>query len=214
MMRIKMGWIAWTTVLAATMLSVGSLAPAAANAQPVDGATAATLCATSYPGVTGPDQLSPCQWDMKVINALAAHTKATGLGVKVGVIDGGIDFTHPDLAGAIDVGLSCSFINSSDSHRRPRRKSPTATALTRPPCRTCRATAPMSPPSLPAGRVNGVGIVGVAPEATIIGLKACTIDGFCFAELGGGSAPLCGRQAPRYRQPQSVCGPISIFLRQ
>ena len=32
-----------------------------------------------------------------------------------------------------------------------------------------------------AGRDNGIGIVGVAPEATIIGLKACTIQGFCFA---------------------------------
>jgi len=32
--------------------------------------------------------------------------------VKVGVIDGGIDFAHPDLAGAIDVASSCSFIYS------------------------------------------------------------------------------------------------------
>ena len=33
-----------------------------------------------------------------------------------------------------------------------------------------------------AGRQNGIGIVGVAPEATIIALKACTIAGFCFAD--------------------------------
>ena len=43
----------------------------------------------------------------------AAHATATGAGVKVGVIDGGVDFTHPDLAGAIDVALSCSFIYST-----------------------------------------------------------------------------------------------------
>jgi subtilisin family serine protease len=110
MRRIKTIWIASSTVLAAALLSAGSIAPAAAQ---VDGAAAAGLCATSYPGVTGPDQLSPCQWDMKVVNALAAHEKATGLGVKVGVIDGGVDFAHPDLTGAIDVGLSCSFINST-----------------------------------------------------------------------------------------------------
>jgi len=33
-----------------------------------------------------------------------------------------------------------------------------------------------------AGRVNGIGIAGVAPQATIVALKACTIDGFCFAD--------------------------------
>ena len=65
----------------------------------------------AYPGVDRPRPLSACQWDMRAIDAGAgAYAKATGDGVKVGVIDGGVDFTHPDLAGAIDVGLSCSFI--------------------------------------------------------------------------------------------------------
>ncbi len=30
---------------------------------------AGALCLTCYPGMSGPDQLSPCQWDMNVINA-------------------------------------------------------------------------------------------------------------------------------------------------
>ena len=164
MMRIKMGWIAWTTVVAATVLSVGSLAPTAANAQPVDGATAATLCATSYPGVTGPDQLSPCQWDMKVIEALAAHTRATGLGVKVGVIDGGIDFTHPDLAGGINVALSCSFINSGTPTADPQE-------IANGNCANKAAVQDLQGhgthvATIIAGRrgLNGVGIVGVAPS--------------------------------------------------
>ena len=33
-----------------------------------------------------------------------------------------------------------------------------------------------------AGAVNGVGIAGVAPRATIVAIKACTIAGFCFAD--------------------------------
>ena len=45
-----------------------------------------------------------------------SYAKATGLGVKVGVIDGGVDLTHPDLAGRIDVALSCSFIYSDHTH--------------------------------------------------------------------------------------------------
>ena len=79
-----------------------------------DGPSAAGLCSTSYPGVSaGADELSPCQWDMDAIDAPEAWARSTGRGVKVGVIDGGVDFTHPDLAGAIDVGLSCSFIFST-----------------------------------------------------------------------------------------------------
>ena len=33
-----------------------------------------------------------------------------------------------------------------------------------------------------AAPINGIGIAGVAPEATLVGLKACTQDGFCFAD--------------------------------
>jgi subtilisin family serine protease len=33
-----------------------------------------------------------------------------------------------------------------------------------------------------AAPVNGVGIAGVAPEATIVALKACTVVGYCFAD--------------------------------
>ena len=37
---------------------------------------------------------------------------AGGAGVKVGVIDGGVDVNHPDLTGAIDLAKSCSFITT------------------------------------------------------------------------------------------------------
>lgn len=179
MMKIKPAWIARSTVLAAAVLTAGSLAPTTATAQ-VDGATAAGLCATAYPGVSGPDQLSPCQWDMPVINALAAHSKATGAGVKVGVIDGGVDFTHPDLAGAIDVGLSCSFIFGTTPTADP-------AEIANGNCNNKAAVQDLQVhgthvSTTIAGRQNSIGIVGVAPEATVIGLNACTIAGFCFAD--------------------------------
>ena|SRR5690242_16564106 len=114
MSTLKTISIGSTAILTAAMLSATGIAPVAANQQgAVDGGTAAGLCATSYPGVSGPEELSPCQWDMQVVNALSAHEKSTGLGVKVGVIDGGVDFTHPDLAGGINEDLSCSFIFST-----------------------------------------------------------------------------------------------------
>jgi subtilisin family serine protease len=178
MRKIGTSWIASSTVLAAAMLSAAGLAPAAADV--IDGPTAKALCEADYPGVTGPDELSPCQWDMKVINALAAHGKATGLGVKVGVIDGGVDFTHPDLAGAIDVGLSCSFIFSTTPTADP-------AEIANGDCTKKAAVQDLQGhgthvATTIAGRENGIGIVGVAPEATIVAIKACTIEGFCFAD--------------------------------
>ena len=45
-----------------------------------------------------------------------------------------------------------------------------------------------------AGRVNGIGIVGVAPEATIVALKACTIEGYCFADSVAAALRYAGDQ--------------------
>jgi lantibiotic leader peptide-processing serine protease len=45
-----------------------------------------------------------------------------------------------------------------------------------------------------AGRVNGIGIAGVAPGATIVGLKACTIAGFCFADSVAAALRYAGNQ--------------------
>lgn len=45
-----------------------------------------------------------------------------------------------------------------------------------------------------AGRVNGVGIQGVAPESSIVGLKACTIAGFCFADSVAAALRYAGDQ--------------------
>ena len=45
-----------------------------------------------------------------------------------------------------------------------------------------------------AGRVNGVGIAGVAPEATIVALKACTIVGFCFVDSVAAALRYAGDQ--------------------
>jgi lantibiotic leader peptide-processing serine protease len=153
----------------------------AGTAAVIDGATANGLCTTSYPGTTGPDQLSPCQWDMRVIGSNAAHATATGDGVKVGIIDSGVDFTHPDLAGGgIDTPLSCSFIFSTTPTANP-------AEVANGNCANKAAVQDLNGhgthvATTVAARANGIGIVGVAPEATIVGLKACTIVGFCFAD--------------------------------
>ena len=180
-------------VLAATLFLVVVVQPTSgASTAAIDGATAAGLCATAYPGTTGPDQLSPCQWDMPVIHAGEAHANATGDGVDVGVIDGGVDFTHPDLAGAIDVARSCSFIYSTTPTADPQE-------VANGDCSNKTAVQDLQGhgthvSTTIAGRVNGIGIVGVAPEATIVALKACTIMGFCFADSVAAALRYAGDQ--------------------
>ena len=142
----------------------------------VDGATAAALCATGYPGAnSGGEQLSACQWDMGAIHAGAAWARARGAGVKVGVIDGGVDFTHPDLAGAIDVATSCSFIYSTTPTAAP-------AEVANGDCSIKTAVQDLqghgTHVATNAGRLNGRHC-RLAPDATVVGLKACTIAGFC-----------------------------------
>ena len=169
-------------MVAALTGSVGAAGGAhAATTAEVGGNVAATRCLAAYPQApTGPDRLSPCQWDMGVIDAAGAWSKATGRGVRVGVIDGGVDFTHADLQGAIDVAASCSFITSSTPTADPRE-------IADGDCSNKAAVQDLQGhgthvATTIAGRRNGVGIVGVAPEATIVGLKACTVAGYCFAD--------------------------------
>jgi subtilisin family serine protease len=109
----------------------------------------------------------------------ASRARATGAGVTVGVIDGGIDFSHPDLAN-IDTALSCSFINSDTPTADP-------TEIANGDCANKGAVQDLQGhgthvATTIAGALNGKGIVGVAPGATIVGLKACTIAGFCFVD--------------------------------
>ena len=179
-------------LLPALLLLAAVGAPSTATAVLIDEATARARCTTSYPGTTGPDALSPCQWDMETIGAGAAHASAKGAGVRVGVIDGGIDFTHPDLAGGIDVARSCSFIYSSTPTANP-------AEVANGDCSNKSAVQDLQGhgthvATTIAGRINGIGIVGVAPEATIVGLKACTIAGFCFADSVAAALRYAGDQ--------------------
>ena len=169
------------SILAVSILLLAAAPGASARqADAYDAATASGLCEAFFGVSAGPEPLSACQWDMRKIEANgASRAKATGKGVVVGVIDGGIDFTHPDLEN-IDVGLSCSFINTDTPTADP-------SEIANGDCSNKAAVQDLQGhgthvATTIAGALNGKGIVGVAPDATIVGLKSCTIAGFCFVD--------------------------------
>jgi hypothetical protein len=187
----RRGW-RLLAALAALALLVVVQSASAENAAAIDAGTAAGLCAAAYPPSSGTEPLSQCQWDMGVIHADAAHATGTGAGVRVGVIDGGVDFTHPDLAGAIDVAHSCSFIFSSTPTADPQE-------IGNGDCSKKTAVQDLQGhgthvSTTIAGRVNGIGIAGVAPGASIVAIKACTIVGFCFADSEAAALRYAGDQ--------------------
>jgi hypothetical protein len=90
--------------------------------------TERTLCAEALGGiysVPSSEPLARCQWDMTLINAdTERRARATGAGVRVGVIDSGIDLTHPDIAPNLDIEDSCSFVSTDERCRGARWRLP------------------------------------------------------------------------------------------
>jgi subtilisin family serine protease len=114
------------------------------------------------------DTLSPLQWDMRQIHSPEAHAITGGSpAVLVGDIDTGIDFNHPDLAPNIDVANSVNCVSGA-------------------PVQGLAAQDDNGHGTHTAGTIaaasNGIGIVGVAPNVRIAGIKAGNAAGFFFPE--------------------------------
>jgi subtilisin family serine protease len=148
-------------------------------------AAEATACAALYgvPSTIGPDPLSPCQWDMRAINASPTGSYAInqGQGVKVGVMDTGIDLTHGDLMPNVDLAASCVFLYSTTPTADP------AEQVTRGDCSNKAALQDLAghgthTAGTIAAPINGTGIAGVAPKATIVALKSGTAEGYFFTD--------------------------------
>src|SRR5829696_2699643 len=115
------------------------------------------------------DTFSPMQWDMRQIHTPQAHAVTGGSpAVVVGDIDTGIDASHPDLA---------QNVSNADS----------ANCLSGAPVQGATAAADDNGHGThPAGTIaaasNGIGIVGVAPNVKVAGIKAGNADGYFFPE--------------------------------
>jgi subtilisin family serine protease len=127
----------------------------------------------------GTDSLSGYQWDMQMIDVQDDSGNYVlderGAGVLVGVIDTGIDGTHPDIAPNFSNALSRNFTTDIPSLDG-----------------ACEYADCVDPPNVDnnghgthvagtiASPINGLGIGGVAPEATLVNIRAGQDSGYFF----------------------------------
>ncbi|MCD0450452.1 S8 family serine peptidase [Actinocorallia sp. API 0066] len=137
-------------------------------------------------GSSGPVKpVAERQWDMKQINAPEAHALTKGdKGVLVGVMDTGIDASHPDIAPNFDRALSRNF--TVDMPRDANGVTIDGECATDPDG-SCHDPADVDEnehgthiASTIAAPDDGVGITGVAPNVTIVNLRTGQDSGQFF----------------------------------
>lgn len=128
----------------------------------------------------GPDNLSWLQWNLRMIGATqaGAHATATGDGVLVGIIDTGIDASHPDLAPNFNAALSRNFTTDIPDIDGACETDPDQSCSD--PSNVDEAGHGTHVAGIAAGAINGLGISGVAPDATLVNLRAGQDSGFFF----------------------------------
>jgi lantibiotic leader peptide-processing serine protease len=127
------------------------------------------------------EPLADLQWDMEMIGATAggSHGVTTGRPeVLVGVIDTGIDASHPDIAPNFDAELSRNFTVDDPLIDGACNKDPDH--LCTDPADVDEAGHGTHVSGTIAAAINGLGIAGVAPDVTLVNLRAGQDSGFFF----------------------------------
>ncbi len=96
------------------------------------------------------------QWGVKRVNASAAWSTTMGQGVKVGIIDTGMDYTHPDLKANYAGGY-----NALDNSKPPLDDNGHGTHVA----------------GIIGAVSDGAGVVGVAPKASLYAVKVLNARG-------------------------------------
>jgi subtilisin family serine protease len=121
------------------------------------------------------DTFEALQWDMRQIRAPEAHAIQAGSRlVDVGILDSGITASHPDFTGHDGNNVDCvrgrDFVLSAG-----------ISPLGNPdPCVDNQYHGTHVAGTV-AARANGIGVVGVAPNVTLVPIKVCDELGYCYA---------------------------------
>jgi subtilisin family serine protease len=137
------------------------------------------------PGSSGPnaEPFSDAQWDMRMIGATptGSYRKQPGSkAVRVGIIDTGVDASHPDIAPNFDSRLSRNFTHDMEDIDGPcadeADKSCNDAANTDEGGHGTHVAGEI------AGAINGIGTAGVAPGVDIVNLRAGQDSGYFFLQ--------------------------------
>lgn len=102
------------------------------------------------------DPYAKLQENVRALDVQDAHRLSRGHGIRVAVIDTGIDAAHPDLAGRVELGGN--YVDAKVDGPEGDRHGTQVAGL------------------IAAAANNGIGIVGVAPEVKVLAFKACWHD--------------------------------------
>ena len=131
------------------------------------------------PSTPGPlaEPLSDLQWDMEMIGATpdGAWEEATGKGVDVGIMDTGIDARHPDIAPNFDAKRSRNFTTDI-----PDIDGPCEYKDCKDPANVDNDGHGTHVAGIVAAADNEFGIGGVAPDATLVNVRAGQDSGYFF----------------------------------
>jgi subtilisin family serine protease len=117
------------------------------------------------------DALEALQWSMQQIRAPEAHMLEFGApAVEVGILDSGVDGNHVDLRDNVDCAKGRDFIPLG----------PTGSVGSPLPCVDNQFHG-THVAGIVAAKANGVGVVGVAPNVTIVPVKVCDAEGYCYS---------------------------------
>lgn len=137
-------------------------------------------------GVGASETFRVFQWAPDAVHAPAAWDAGyQGAGARVAIVDGGIHSTHIDIAPNLDVARSRSFVKGQPFNSDVDRVGNTCVApsLNPPFIGFWHATHVAGIVAAPA---NGLGTVGIAPRATIIGVKVLHCGSGSFGALIAG----------------------------
>lgn len=118
----------------------------------------------------GDETFFPLQWNMQALEAPAAWaTGCTGAGTRIAILDGGIYDLHADLEPNLDKGCSVSFVPGQPYNND-----------------TGTFWHGTHVAGIAGAADNGFGVIGVAPEATLIGVKVLHSGSGSFGQVIGG----------------------------
>ncbi len=155
------------------------------------------LSGASHPGVSSPDPsadpMENLQWDMRQIRTEQAHAIQAGRReVEVGVLDSGVDAAHLDFQDPLGAGTNVNCAKARDSvatlenlqniEIRPQPPYVEIPGGVGHPaaCQDNQFHGTHVAGTI-AAQANNYGIVGVAPNVTLIPVKVCDTAGYCYA---------------------------------